>query len=70
MKLLLTWLIGVPVLVGAMVLARATSPQGFSAPRPAPQVVASGLRQDHLDDMRPVVAKQRHELPGDGSTIQ
>jgi hypothetical protein len=71
MKLLLTWLVGVPALVGVMVLARATSSQGFHPPRATTtHASASCLRQDDFDGMRPMIAKQRDEVSCDGRSIE
>lgn len=67
MKLLLTWLVGVPTLVAAMVLARAVSPQGMRAtpPRAPPaqaRAVASCRGQLDLDKMLAPVPDQRHRV--------
>ena len=70
MKLLLTWLLGVPALVGAMVLARATSPQGFSPPRETSHAATSCVRQDQFDHVRPMVSKQRHGITCDRRTVE
>ncbi len=60
MKLVLTWLLGVPVLVLAMVVARAVSPQGLevNASRiatPAPR--SACLRQGEVKHMDTSVTK-------------
>lgn len=68
MKLLLTWLVGVPALVAAMVLARAVSPQGLrAAPRMPPtptqsREAASCRGQLKFDKMLPAIADQRHRV--------
>jgi hypothetical protein len=74
MKLLLTWLVGVPALVAAMVLARAMSPQGLRVPaRPAPaqaSEVALCQGQLDLDKMLPAVPDHRHRIACHRMTIQ
>lgn len=64
LKLFFTWLLGVPVLVLAMVVARAMSPYGLQATqRQAPAVRVAAVaasacaRQDQLHQVRPLVAK-------------
>ena len=74
MKLLLTWLLGVPALVAAMVLARAMSPQGMQGPmqlRNAPkhaQLLCS--RQVELDEVFAAVAQDRHGVTCNRASIQ
>jgi hypothetical protein len=74
MKLLLTWLVGVPALVAAMVVARAVSPQGMRAvPRtPAPQAreLASCRGQLDLDKVLTTVPDHRHRVACDRVAIQ
>jgi hypothetical protein len=74
MKLLLTWLVGVPVLVASMVLARALSSQGMRAPArtPPPQVqqLASCRGQLDLDKMLPAVPDHRYGIACDRLAIQ
>ena len=65
MKLFLTWLLGVPVLVLAMVVARAVSPLGLevNASRiatPAPR--SACLRQGELKHMDTAVTKNGHRI--------
>jgi hypothetical protein len=64
MKLFLTWLLGVPVLVLAMVLARAMSPHSLQPERPrataASPSVCDGKRR--LDDMGTVVLKNGQRI--------
>lgn len=65
MKLFLTWLLGVPVLVLAMVVARATSPQWLDAHAPriaAPSVRSACLRQDEFKRMDAVITKDGHRV--------
>jgi hypothetical protein len=63
LKLFFTWLLGVPVLVLAMVVARAMSPYGLQVAQrdaPAAQVAARPsvcVRQDQLHQVRPLVTK-------------
>ncbi len=69
MKLFLTWLVCVPVLVAAMVLARAMSPQGLRAPMQiAIQPGCSQQRQ--AGDMAASVANDRHRIACNGRTVQ
>jgi hypothetical protein len=70
MKLFLTWLLGVPVLVLAMVLARAMSPAGFSAERHHSLVQADCLRQLQFDVVRPMVRGQRDRVACNRSSVQ
>ena len=70
MKLFLTWLLGVPVLVLAMVLARAMSPTGFSADRHHSLVQSDCLGQVQFDLVRPVVGSQRDRVTCNRRTIQ
>jgi hypothetical protein len=63
MKLLLTWLLGVPALVAAMVLARAMSPQGMQGPLQAAQHSRHAQNlcgQVQLDDVLAIVAQDRN----------
>jgi hypothetical protein len=62
MKLFLAWLVGVPVLVLAMVVARAMSPAGFSGERHHSLVQNQCLPQLEFDSVRPVVAGQRDRV--------
>jgi hypothetical protein len=78
LKLFLTWLLGVPVLVLAMVVARAMSPYGLqAAPRtetqPPKAVIASVAPctwQDDLHEVRPLVAQDPHRIACDLLTIK
>jgi hypothetical protein len=73
MKLLLTWLLGVPVLVAAMVLARAMSPQGMQGPVQAahhPQTQGQLCRQVQLDDVLAVVTQDRHGVACNRASVQ
>lgn len=71
MRLLLTWLLGVPLLVGSMVLARAAL---APAPRDTlqhPAVTAQAcLREMELDRVPPVVPEQRHRRACDALAIK
>jgi hypothetical protein len=70
MKLFLTWLLGVPFLVLAMVVARAMTPQGLQLEKPAAVVSASTcVRQAHLDAVQTVVAKNGHRIACQRRTI-
>lgn len=63
MKLLLTWLLGVPALVAAMVLARAMSPQGMQGPMQAQHHRVSQVlscRQVQLDQVFAAVVQDGH----------
>ena len=60
MKLFLTWLLGVPALVIAMVLARALSSQGFAANVAA--VSVSCVRQHQLDAVSASIPQQRNRV--------
>ena len=73
MKLLLTWLLGVPALVAAMVLARAMSPQGMQGPVQAaqhPARVAQLCRQVQLDNVLAVVAQDRNRVACNRVSVQ
>jgi len=74
MKLFLTWLLGVPVLVLVMVLARALSPQGFgngfSAQAGTPAASGSCPREQQLHDVAPLVTQQRNQVSCDGRSVQ
>jgi hypothetical protein len=73
MKLFLTWLLGVPALVLAMVMARAMSPDGL---QPLPVLTASAaatsacVRQRQLDKVRPVVVKNGHRIRCDRRAVK
>jgi hypothetical protein len=78
-KLLFTWLLGVPALVLAMVLARALSPHGLQAAQRAPAVVRAPApamaastcpRQDQVDPVRSLVAKDGKRIACDRRTVQ
>lgn len=65
MKLFLTWLLGVPLLVLAMVVARAVSPQGLevNASHIAPPAPRSAcVRQGELKHMDTAVTKNGHRI--------
>ena len=70
MKLFLTWLVGVPVLVLVMVLARAMTPAGFSGERHHSFVQSQCLPQLEFDAVRPVVASQRDRVTCHRRAIQ
>lgn len=78
MRLLFTWLLGVPVLVLAMVLARAMSPNGLQAAQRAPVVarapaaaVASTCpRQDQINPARSLVTQDGKRIACDRRTVQ
>ncbi len=74
MKLLLTWLLGVPALVAAMVLARAMSPDGMRGPVQAARQHARHAqnlcRQVQLDDVLAVVARDRHQVACNRVSVQ
>lgn len=74
MKLLLTWLLGVPALVAAMVLARAMSPQGMQGPVQAAQHQARHAqnlcRQVQLDDVLAVIAQDSHRVSCNRAAVQ
>jgi len=73
MKLFFTWLLGVPALVLAMVMARAMSPDGLQH---QPMLAASAtmnsacVRQRQLDKVRPVIVKDGHRIRCDRRTIK
>jgi hypothetical protein len=70
MKLFLTWLLGVPFLVLAMVVARAMTPQGLQVQKPAPVANASlCVRQAHLDEVRTVIAQDGDRIACQRRTI-
>jgi len=74
MKLLLTWLLGVPALVAAMVLARAMSPQGMQGPLQAAQHQARHAqllcRQVQLDDVLAVVPQDRNRVACNRTAVE
>lgn len=60
MKLFLTWLLGVPLLVAAMVVTRAMTPQGLEA---RAKVAASPcLRQAHIQLVDSPIIGNRHRV--------
>lgn len=59
MKLLLTWLLCVPVVVAAMVLPRAMSPAGLRMPAESGIASASCIRQGDLHQVPPSIAQDR-----------
>lgn len=59
MRLVLTWLVGVPVLVLAMVLVRAISPQGLQAAQPRIATASVCAGQDDVHRVAPAVANKR-----------
>lgn len=66
MRLVLTWLVGVPILVFAMVLARAMSPQGLQAAQPEAARAASACPgQRDVDRVAVTVAKDGHRVACD-----
>ena len=78
-RLLFTWLLGVPALVLAMVLARAMSPQGLQAAQPARAVVRPPVaaaapspcpRKDQVDPVRSLVAKYGKLVACDRRAVQ
>jgi hypothetical protein len=74
MKLLLTWLLGVPALVAAMVLARAMSPSGMQGPVQVSQQhsrhAQNSCRQVQLDQMLAVVAQDGHRAACNRASVQ
>lgn len=75
MKLLLAWLVGVPALVAAMVLARAVSPQGMRAaplrtPPAQARAVDSCRGQLDLDKVPATVPDQRHRVACNRVAVQ
>lgn len=66
MKLLLTWLLGVPALVLVMVLARAMTPQGFGhgldAQAGVPLKSGSCPGEQQLHDMSLLVTQQGNRV--------
>lgn len=74
MKLFLTWLLGVPVLVVVMVLARAMSPQGFgngfTAQAGTPAASGGCLREQQLHDVAPLVTQQGKRVPCNGRSVE
>ncbi len=71
MKLFLTWLLGVPLLVLAIVVARAMTPQGLE---PRARVVAAAsspcVREGDLDQVGSPVVGNRHRITCERSTVQ
>lgn len=69
MKLLIMWALGVPLLVGGMVVARNLPSQ---PPQASLQLPASAgcLGQDNLHMVQAAVPQQRNQLPCDGRIIQ
>lgn len=78
MRLLFTWLLGVPVLVLAMVLARAMSPSGLHAAQrtpvvaraPTTSVASTCSRQDQVNPVRSLVTKDGKRVACDRRTVQ
>lgn len=71
MKLLLTWLLGVPLLVGSMVLAReALAPERRESLQRTEVVARQCLRQEQFDRVPPSISEQRHRLACDRRAIQ
>jgi hypothetical protein len=63
MKLLFTWLLGVPAMVMAMVLARAMTPEGPDlAAQQAARDLQACIRQNQLQQMRPLVTLDHHRV--------
>jgi hypothetical protein len=71
MKLLFTWLLGVPAMVMAMVLARAMTPQGpdLAAQESAAQLQAC-VRQGQLQHMPPLVAQNGDRIACDRLAVK
>lgn len=71
MRLLFTWLLGVPAMVITMVLARAMTPQG---PDLAAQEAAANLqaciRQGQLEHMPPLVAQDGNRIACDRLAVK
>lgn len=63
MKLFLTWLLGVPLMVAAMVVARAMTPQGLE-PRPPVAATAHSTckGKGHVQTMEQAVIRDGHRL--------
>ena len=73
MKPFLTWLLGVPALVLAMVMARAMSADGLQHPQAlaaSPTTTSPCVRQRQLDKVRPVIVKNGHRIRCDRRTVQ
>jgi hypothetical protein len=68
MKLLMTWLLGVPALVLAMVLARAMSPQGMQVAEAA--TLSSCPGQLDLHHVGTTVVKQGHRAACNTHAVQ
>lgn len=60
MRLFLTWLLGVPVLVITMILARALSSEGFAAN--VAGISVSCPRQQQLHAVTPLVSQQGNRI--------
>ena len=72
MRLLLAWLLGVPLLVGCMVLARASLLPEATTREPAPTelTATSGcLGQAHHHHVAPAVIRQRHRDACEGRPV-
>jgi hypothetical protein len=69
MKLFLTWLLGVPVLVLAMVLARAMSPNGLHI-EPRVATGSACARQGHLQHVPRVIVKNGHRITCERTAIK
>jgi hypothetical protein len=69
MKLLLTWLLAVPMLVAAMVLARAMSPQGMQGAHHTARQ-AQLCRQVQFDNVLAVVTQDRHRVACNRASVQ
>lgn len=63
MKLFLTWLLGVPLLVAAMVVARAMTPQGLeSRPPVAPTAHLLCVGKGHVETVAQIIVRNGHRL--------
>lgn len=71
MRLFLTWLLGVPLLVAAMVVARAMTPQGLEVrPRMAAVAQSVCVGKRHIETVAQVVVRNRHRVACDTRSIQ
>lgn len=70
MKLLFTWMLGVPALVLAMVVARAMTPQGLQSDVSRTAAVSLCAGQLDLNDVGPLVAKDGHRAACNARAVQ
>jgi hypothetical protein len=70
MKLLFTWLLGVPLLVGSMVLARTLPIQAPHAELSIPGTAADCLREQNLHAMHATIPQQRDGIACHRAAVQ